>query len=559
MLDIENGNQHQQKRESKLREHLVNLFRNIGPSVIEKDTQQNRHQHQQKILLDKIAHRQGNTHVLPYQLSSKRHYNRNGKKRDDAAKGRKDDRQGNIAAGKLGKDIGRTTSRAAGNEHKADEKHRWQLEKVSKPQCYRRQQYQLAEEGDENRLRMFDNAAEVSQTQGKAKIEHQQSKNRQYNPNSIHLFRNLPQRYYKRRKLYLYSHDTNKQIFYYMKLVKIIGIFAVAATVASCGSNENKTLLKGVFTGDSVPEEVHISNSEKGLDTLIAIKDGKFSIELDRDKTTSVGMDFLLDGVRWDGGIIPDCATITYTLSNEPVSIEYSDTNSLNIQLRAFMEKQNEIREKVKENPDAYDEMFEYAAMMFENNPDNFIGYIGYLISSQGKSDDEKLAMIEKLSPEIQAKPAISSAKEVMMAAKTMCEGVMFKDFEVEQPDGSVKKFSDYVGKGKYVLVDFWASWCGPCLGEIPYLKAAYKKYKGDKFDILGVAVSDKPENTLRAIQEKEIPWNVILNAQKVPGQLYGFNTIPQIFLFGPDGTLLKRDGLRGDDMDKTLAEYLKK
>ena len=344
-----------------------------------------------------------------------------------------------------------------------------------------------------------------------------------------------------------------------MKLVKLFSIFAAATVVASCGTDESKTILKGVFTGDSIPEEVHLSNREKGLDTLIAIKDGKFTFELERDKTTSVGMDFLIDGVRWDGGIIPDCATITYTLSNEPVSIEYSDPNSLNVQLRAFMEKQEEIRGKVKENPDAYKEMFDYAAQMFENNPDNFIGYIGYMISSQGKSDEEKLAMIEKLSPEIQEKPDIKYNKEVLVAAKTMCEGSMFADFEVEQPDGSVKKFSDYIGKGKYVLVDFWASWCGPCLGEIPYLKAAYKKYKGNNFDILGVAVSDKPENTLRAIQEKDIPWNVILNAQKVPGQLYGFNSIPQIFLFGPDGTLLKRSGLRGEEMDKALAEYLKK
>lgn len=344
-----------------------------------------------------------------------------------------------------------------------------------------------------------------------------------------------------------------------MKLVRLISIFAVAATVASCGSNENKTILKGVFTGDSIPDEVHLSNREKGLDTLIALKDGKFTFELDRDKTTSVGMDFLIDGVRWDGGIIPDCATITYTLSNEPVSIEYSDPNSLNVQLRAFMEKQEEIREKVKEDPDAYKEMFTYAAQMFENNPDNFIGYIGYMISSQGKTGEQKLEMIEKLSPEIQAKPDIKRTKDILLAEKNMGVGTMFVDFEAEQPDGSVKKFSDYIGKGKYVLVDFWASWCGPCLGEIPYLKAAYKKYKSDKFDILGVAVSDKPENTQRAIKEHGVEWEVIFNAQHKPGDLYGFNTIPQIFLFGPDGTLLKRDGLRGEEMDKTLAEILKK
>lgn len=343
-----------------------------------------------------------------------------------------------------------------------------------------------------------------------------------------------------------------------MRFIKFISIAASAALVANCGANESKTVLKGVFTGDSVPGEVHLINREKGLDTLIAVVDGKFTAELERDKTTSVGMDFLLDGVRWDGNIIPDCETITYTLGNEPASIEYSDPASLNNQLRAFIEKQNEIRGKIKEDPEAYKEIYDYAALMFKNNPDNYIGYIGYLISSQGKSADEVLEMIETLSPEIQEKPDIKSQKAVIEAEKKMSEGAQFVDFEAEQPDGTVKKFSDYIGKGKYVLVDFWASWCGPCLGEIPYLKAAYKKYKSDKFDILGVAVSDKPENTLRAIKEKGIVWDVILNAQRTPGELYGFNSIPQIFLFGPDGTLLKRSGLRGEEMDATLAKYLK-
>lgn len=137
-------------------------------------------------------------------------------------------------------------------------------------------------------------------------------------------------------------------------------------------------------------------------------------------------------------------------------------------------------------------------------------------------------------------------------------EKLKFDDFEAVQPDGSVKKFSDYIGKGKYILVDFWASWCGPCLREIPYLKAAYEKYRGDNFDILGVAVSDKPEDTQRAIQRNKIPWTVILNAQSTPCELYQFNAIPQLMLFGPDGTLLKRDGLRGEEMDAALAEYLK-
>ena len=131
--------------------------------------------------------------------------------------------------------------------------------------------------------------------------------------------------------------------------------------------------------------------------------------------------------------------------------------------------------------------------------------------------------------------------------------GAKYEDFTVKY-DGRSTKLSDYVGHGQYVLIDFWASWCGPCRAEIPNLMAVYQKYKDQGLMVVGIASWDKPEASLKAIEEDGVSYPQIINAQDIATNAYNIGGIPHIILFAPDGTILAR-GLRGEEIEKKLKE----
>jgi thiol-disulfide isomerase/thioredoxin len=300
--------------------------------------------------------------------------------------------------------------------------------------------------------------------------------------------------------------------------------------------------IDGIFTTDDGTQVWLIDAGAKDTLAVTTVQDGRFSFEgtVNKPFYAYVGRD------KQRVHVILEPGTVTVDIDERTAAGTPMEDSYMAFHRQFYGYRRDQREEKAA-----------LADSVVLANRDNLVGALA--LEDLAHVDTSRfLALHAQVSDEARDFYLVQSAYEAIRIQNRTAPGQPFTDYTITggNPDGSDVRLSDYVGRGKYILLDHWASWCGPCKAEMPHIKKTWEAFHGDKFDVVSIAVSDKREDTERALSQLDMPWSQILDAQRIPLELYGVNAIPHLILFAPDGTILYR-GLRGEQIYETVAALI--
>ena len=354
----------------------------------------------------------------------------------------------------------------------------------------------------------------------------------------------------------------------------------LALSLGACNTTPKYTI-NGTLEGAETGNVFLVKYAGQNLDTLAkaAVTHGKFTMTGTVDGLTDAFL--TIEGKRGGTPVFIENAVLTANLDmNKPMENKVTGTpaqelanqfmaisqgaqkaqSDLYQQYMAASQEKDEA--KMKEIEEKYnkveaDAKAEEEALMKANSDSYVAAYI--LSSKMGGMDVEELEeQFKILGPNAQASVPGKKIADRIQKMAAVAVGQVAPDFTLETPDG--KQLSMHSIKGKVKLIDFWASWCGPCRGENPNVVKVYNEYHPKGLEILSVSLDNNKEKWVEAIEKDGLTWNHVSDLkgwQSAAAQLYGVNGIPHLIVLDENNVIIAKN-LRGEKLREKIAELLK-